>query len=180
MATIDGISTLEIKVVTFRPIGSVTTTTVEMALQNSVSVLTSEGAPSGVFTDDLVTLVGSYFIKVKRWTGTGTPAAPNQAVKLRFFVTTHPTNPDQNDQYLLQGIAFSNRDQTAPMKPSDDNRLGQLHFTSINIEQVNGQRMFTVTNNRPLDKRISYDYLFLIQRTRDGAIGIIDPEYENE
>lgn len=180
MATIGGISRIQINVKKFRPIGSVTTTTVEMDLQNA-----DPATVPGAISDGLITLVGSYYIRVPIWSGTPTPIAPTQAMQVKFWVTDAATDPQDRGDYLLQGIAFSNRD----LSPS--NHLGQLDFSQITIglepvDPVNPggrkERILTVTNlrTRPNAQRASYDYLFLIQRIKDGAIGIIDPEWENE
>lgn len=177
MATTGGISRIQINVLKFRPIGSVTTTTVEMALQNA-----DPSTSPGVVTDGLVTLIGSYYIRVPVWSGVPTAIAPAQEMRIKFWVTNAAT---ERDNYLLQGIAFSNRDQ------SPQNHLGQLDFPQITIalEPVDPanpggrkERILTVTNlrTRPNGKRASYDYLIIIQRESDGVLGIIDPEYENE
>ena len=153
-----------IDVLVFRPIGSLTTTTIAMTLAGAVPNPGEGGAttPSGV------TLVGNYFIRVNKYVAGANPDDPDEPMKLKFYLT--------NRKYLLQGIAFSNRDQGA------GNNLGQAAFTTIEIgpEPGTNERVLTVTNARGVGKKQSYDYLILIQQVSDGAVGIIDPEMENE
>jgi hypothetical protein len=107
--------------------------------------------------------------------------------------------------YLLKGIAFSNRDKNAA-----GNLAGEANFTRTVIateefdeklepgfpgdqgDQIvdNGKvskLTLTVSNQRrkhqgsnPPGGYESYDYLILVQDTRSGEFGIIDPELENE
>jgi len=183
-------SRIEIKVLWFRPIGSVTTTTVEMKLQGGIEdpVPPGTSGKSGVFRDGVVTLAGSYFIKMKKWVGVVDLVDPTRERKLKFWVTDAAVDPTEKGDYLLQGIAFSNRDPN-----SGPNRLGQRSFPRIEIavEPINPAddpnnpstkkaRMLTVTNSRLHADKESFDYLILLQRISDGAIGIIDPEFENE
>ena len=181
MATFESI--VEIQVVIFRPIGSVTTTTVEMKLHGDG---VEEISPGSSTDRGVVTLVGSYFIKVRK-PGTHADDGTDE-MRLKFFVTTHDSNPTA-DEYLLQGIAFSNRNQKKSADVTKENRLGQFDFPKVelaieNTPLGNMARVFTITNRRSVrvvqKKKASYDYLFLIQRVSDGAIGIIDPEWENE
>lgn len=110
-------SRIDIRVVRFRPIGSVTTTTVEMALNAGSSSPDQEG----VNDRGVVRLVGSYFIKVKQ---PGSHHDDNaQEMRIKFTVSPHEDNPNKDtEHYMLQGVAFSNRDQTAPADPAMDNR----------------------------------------------------------
>lgn len=172
----------------FRAIGDVTTTTVEMTLYNPDTGAKYE-SQSGVVSDGVVTLVGSYYIKVKRkgrpdWDPNGDD---HQSMQVKFWVAK-PTGANKA-LYMLQGVAFSNREP----KEHPGNELGQEDFPAIQIaeEKVPSggtARVFTITNTRAAGvdpgngtkKKVSYDYLFLIQETEHGAIGIIDPEWENE
>ncbi len=168
---------IEITVKVFRPIGSVTTTTVDMNLVGGKPV---EGQPEAV-TDGVVKLLGNYYIKVKKWKGPGSGEA--QPVKITFSIKNRDV--EGNDEYLLQAIAFSNREQG-----NRKNHLGQREFprvelvTTHDIEGKNLVRKMTITNQRHNPHaNESYDYLIVLQNVRqdgNGAFGIIDPEIENE
>jgi hypothetical protein len=151
----------EIDVLKFRPIGSLTTTTIKMTLVGAAPIAGEEGVglPSGVF------LIGNYMIRTKPFKNNADDPTPAMQVKFRV----------KTPGYLLQGIAFSNR-----TNPDPSNNLGQKNFTEISIAPENGSRVLTVTNARAIGARQSYDYLILIQEVATGGIGIIDPEWENE
>lgn len=175
-------SYIEIDVKRFREIGQVTTTTVEMKLYRPGTTEPYK-SDNGVVSDGVVTLVGSYFVKVKR--KVDHPEDNENFMLVKFWIK--PENGKTH--YMLQGVAFSNRDPSAT-----GNKLGELDFPEIHIgnETVpSGKeaRVFTIKNRREAGKhktdpnqnvKASYDYLFLIQKIDGGAIGIIDPEWENE
>jgi hypothetical protein len=157
----------DIDVLVFRAIGSLTTTTVAMTLVGGEKKAGEEGSvhPSGV------RLIGNYMIRVDPFVQGGNPDDPTREMEVKFRLNT--------PGYLLQGIAFANRDHT-----SMANNLGQKNFTKITIgaedNSPNARRVLAVSNSRSIGVKQSYDYLILIQKIQTGEIGIIDPEWENE
>lgn len=184
-------SKIRIKVKKFRPIGALTTTTVEMELRDPNPVPPA-GARASEVTDGEVTKIGSYFIRSKKG---GNP------LELKFWLVDDAladTDAARYHNFVVLGIAFINRDQNSePTSPSDPDtkagRVGQHRFIKVEIalEPAHGLepaypepegklRVMTVTNNRNYDENESFDYMILVQEAASGAIGIIDPEYENE
>src|SRR5438477_2369622 len=91
-------SKIMIKIVKFRPIGSVSTSTVDMTLVDGAS---DPQSPTEI-TDSVVNLVGNYFIRVKRKGGTA--AKPDNEKFMMLTFSTTNKDDDGNDKYLLQGI----------------------------------------------------------------------------
>jgi hypothetical protein len=163
---------IQIEVVVFRPVGSVTTTTVNMVLQNRAGATTPP-------TDGVVDMIGAYHIRTKRFAG-ATALDPTQPRNIKFWVIDNPTRPGPKDTYLPLGISFINRNQN-----NGSQNIGQHIFSNMQIAQetiqgVGKLHVLTVTNDRSHAAGESYDYLLVIQRLSDQAIGIIDPEWENE
>lgn len=182
-------SKIRIRVKRFRPIGELTTTTVEMELRDP-NPAPPAGAPE--VTDGQVTKVGSYFLRSKKG------GAPFD-LKLWLVDDSLPeTDVARYHNFVVLGIAFINRDQNSePASPGAPDKkagkVGQHRFTRVDIAlepapafepaypDANGKlRVMTVTNNRNYDAKESFDYMILVQNAATGAIGIIDPEYENE
>lgn len=182
-------SKIRIKVKKFRAIGELTTTTVEMDLRDPNPV-PQPGAPET--TDGEVTKVGSYFIRSKKG---GSP------LDLKFWLvddSREDTDLAKYHNYVILGIAFINRDQGSALTPPADpgtsaGYVGEHRFVRVDIAlepanalepgypEPNGTlRVMTVTNNRKHGAKESFDYMILVQEASSGAIGIIDPEYENE
>ncbi len=184
-------SKIRIKVKKFRPIGALTTTTVEMELLDPNPVPVA-GARAAEVTDGEVKKIGSYFIRSKKG---GNP------LDLKFWLlddSLPDTDAARYHNFVVLGIAFINRDQnSAPISPiSPDTkagRVGEHRFVKVEIAleparglepaypDLDGKlRVMTVTNNRNYDESESFDYMILVQDANSGAIGIIDPEYQNE
>jgi hypothetical protein len=103
------------------------------------------------------------------------PAEPNTlkigspGATLRFTVSPDAYYPVGISFLLLEGVA----------KPDDQARLGLLNFDQSQIRRLDHVLYVTDTFNDeiPYDR---YKFSVIIQRARDGALGIIDPDIVHE
>jgi hypothetical protein len=82
------------------------------------------------------------------------------------------------DEYCPVGITFSMGGKRKPTV-NDQKRLGILNFAQLKIRP--DERSLQVTDHfKAIGKDDRYKFSMIIQRVKDGAIGIIDPGIVNE
>jgi len=78
--------------------------------------------------------------------------------------------------YILLGVSV----QPSSSNPSGS---GRQVFRTIIINRDPSSSQMTVTDScsfPPGQNKLSFDYYILVQRASDGAIGVIDPDIDNE
>jgi hypothetical protein len=151
-------SNIEIQIVKFRPNGS------GYCLVEMVPDASFHGNPPN---DGNLIIPTSYKIRMKRKAGLH---------KVKFSVTTSAHSDDQTESYCLVGVFFIN---------SNLSTMGEIvaqHFIT-KFECKIGANPPTLTlylDRDVISKPEEYEFMLLAQRLSDGALGIIDPEWEND
>ena len=173
-AAVAAATRIEIQIVDFREWWK-DTTPIEMDLDSK-----GTAAPMpGIATDGIATTTGDYLVHILH------PAAPNDIHEVIFWATRHPLNPDLDGAYELFGIAFTNRNRAGNVGGSHV-FVPQVIDRPLNLDPANpGLLTRTVTvrvDTTVLAANTSerYEFKLWVRRLSDGAIGIIDPEWENE
>lgn len=154
-------SKITVKIVTFRP----------HYMGGSLAEMSLEGGGSTVPPDDgHVTVPTSYKVNLIR---------AKTLHKVTFKVIAHPKSAQPYEKYLPVGIYFINRLISAP--PSNRN-IGAHVFKTFECaySDANGDSSLTLNLERgAVSENEQYEFILLVQRLSDGAMGIIDPEWEN-
>jgi hypothetical protein len=106
--------------------------------------------------------------------------APNQcvtvtaAVDLVFIFAAGPTNPDS---YYPIGLALKSLIDGGEVLPEQRALFPTLVIDSAGVSLGRPSMTLTDLDNDPSDN--NFDFLLMIQRASDGAIGIIDPKLTN-
>lgn len=96
------------------------------------------------------------------------PAAYVGAVQLTFQL------PDPN--YILLGIAMN-----PTTSPDGSRSVGRQEFRTVAINRDPSGSQMTVTDACLANfVNLDFTYVILVQRVSDGAIGMIDPDIDNE
>lgn len=78
-----------------------------------------------------------------------------------------------SSDYILLGIAVNPNDQGASR--------GRKQFPSVDINRDSTGSQITVTDScLPGYVGVTFDYVIVVQQVSDGAIGLIDPDIENQ
>jgi hypothetical protein len=87
-----------------------------------------------------------------------------------------PQSEPVGEGYFLVGVYFVNRVLT-----NSGQAVGQHVFRQFQSNLASDPPTLTLSLTRgAVEGNEKYEFMFLIQRRSDGALGIIDPEWENE
>ena len=92
-----------------------------------------------------------------------------------FSFQPQPGSAAAGDVYFPVGVYFINRDLTNPAQS-----VGQHVFKKFETDLTATPPTFSINLDKQHDNKENYEFLWLVQRRSDGALGIIDPEWENE
>ncbi|MBI5693101.1 MAG: hypothetical protein HZC55_23740 [Verrucomicrobia bacterium] len=121
--------------------------------------------------NDDVSVPTGYKVKMKG------KAGPHE---VKFTIQTDPACPGdaavRSEKYAMVGIYFVH-DQL----PATERNIGQDQFPRFECNIADDPPSLTVHIDRDSAKGgDEYEFMILVQRLSDGALGIIDPEWENE
>ena len=104
---------------------------------------------------------------------------------VKFSAMTSTGNVASDESYCLVGIYFKNaalrNEAESGQQVAPGRRVGQEQFHCFECNIADDPPSLTVHIDRDSAKGgDEYEFMILVQRLSDGALGIIDPEWENE
>lgn len=98
------------------------------------------------------------------------PRSYQGATQLTYQLFNQPGSAPAQ-QFVLLGLAFQN----------PNGGVGRAEFNRLTIERDSTSSQVTVTDAcAPALSGVDFNYVILVQRVSDGAIGIIDPDIETD